>query len=531
MAAVGEVVAGRYRLVRPLASGSMSRIWLAADETVSRAGTTYGPGGPGPREARPHLVVLKHCAVPRGLPPDQHQAIRRWALPEARAAAAVRHPHVIHTLDVMPSWDGPWLVMEYLPSRTLHQVISESGPLTPARAAAIGLAVLSGLDAAADMGVLHLDVKPGNVLIAADGRAVLTDFGPVVTPAGVKALADSGIVLGSPKYIAPERIHDRASDRRSDLWSLGATLYHAVEGHPPFQRASTTELLSALADPHPAPPRRAGPLTPVLTGLLRRDPADRLTAAEVERLLRGIVDAGRRRPRTARRRRIPVIAAAIAVAATLTAVAATAEGRTRSGSGAAPAVSAPAATPASRPPTAPAGTPTSRPPTAPAGTPTSRPPTAPAAAPGSRPSTASPPDGYTWWSDPGGYRVAVPSGWRRGEPAAGGLTFTGKRGRAALGITPLAEPPSDLFATLTAAEEAADLDSYKRVRIQILPEPSSAVWEYTFSDTDGTAMHALQRVTRAGGRAYVLEWRATRAAWTSELSRFTVVLASFGPRA
>jgi hypothetical protein len=483
MAAVGEIVGGRYRLVRPLVSGQTSRVWLASDE------------GAGDNETQPGWVVAKHCVIPQGLTRGQHELIRDWVLPEAVAAARVRHPNVIRALDVLPAWDGPWLVMEYLPSRSLQQLIAESGSLPPARVARIGLALLSALAAAGRAGVLHLDVKPGNVLIAADGRAVLTDFSPTVTPNGIRTLADAGIVLGSPKYIAPERIFDHVTDERADLWSLGATLYHAVEGRPPFQRATTAEVLRAVGEAKPDAPRRAGPLTPVLAGLLRRDPAVRMTAAEAEQVLRGIADPGRR-PRSAALRRIPSIAAAVAVATTLTAVAATAEGETRAGTTFAPpsasaSVSAPAPT-------------------------------------GGLKDTALP-TGFSWWTEPGGYRVAVPVGWRR-DVSTGGLTFRAGRDRAMLAITPLPEAPHDVVAALREAELKAGLDDYKLLRIEALPQQSAAVWEFTFSDADGTTMRGLRRVTSSGGRTYVIEWRTTRDAWAAQLTRFTVVLASFGPR-
>ena len=505
MATAGEIIGGRYRLVSPLVSGPMSRIWLACDETGERPGH------------RPATVVAKHCVIPPGLTHGQRELIRDWALPEAAAASRVRHPHVIRTLDVLPARDGPWLIMEHLPSRSLQRIVEESGPLPPARVAAIGLALLSALEAAGQAGVLHLDVKPGNVLIAARRRTVLTDFGPAVTPAGVRTLADAGIVLGSPKYIAPERVFEHVSDARSDLWSLGATLYYAVEGLPPFRRATTAEILRAVGEARPEAPRRAGPLTPVLAGLLRRDPADRLTAAEVETHLRGIVAASRSRPRSVLLRRIPAVAAAVAVTATLSAVAATAQGETR------PAVtpSSSAAAPLARPST-------SASPSGPGGRGASGPlprPSSPA------PVTPAPPDGFTWWTGPGGFRVAVPAGWRQVPPAPGGLAFHSHKGRAGLGITPIPWPPADMLAVLRAVEAESGLAGYRRLRLEALPEPSTAVWEYTFDDPDGTAMQALRRVTRSGGRAYLMEWHATREAWAAELSRFTVVLASFGASA
>jgi hypothetical protein len=473
MAAEGEVVGGRYRLVRPLASGHMSRIWLAYDEKTDS------------------WVVVKHCAIPQGLTLGQQELIRDWALPEAVAASRVEHPNVIHTLDVLPSRDGPWIVMEYLPSRSLHQVIDEAGPLSPVRVARIGLVLVSALRAAARAGVLHLDVKPGNVLITTEGRVVLTDFGPAVTPNGIRTLADAGIVLGSPKYIAPERIFDHATDERSDLWSLGATLYHAVEGRPPFLRPTTAEMLRAVGNARPEPPRLAGPLAPVLAGLLRRNPSDRMSVTGAEWALRGVIEESRRRPRSAARRRIPAVIAAVAVTTTLTAVAATAQGETRAG--------------------------------------TDQPlPARSAAVTSHRPETP-PPHGYTWWADPDGYRVAVPIGWRRDE-IPGGRAFRSGRDRALLGITPLPEPPSNVVAELEIAEMETHLPGYDRLRLEALPNPSAAVWEYTFQDPDGTAMRSLRRITSIGGRSYVLEWQSTREAWTTHLPAFTVVLASFSAR-
>jgi hypothetical protein len=564
MAAEGEVVGGRYRLVRPLASGHMSRIWLAFDEKTES------------------WVVAKHCAIPQGLALGQQELIRDWALPEAVAASRVEHPNVIHTLDVLPSWDGPWIVMEFLQARSLHQVIDESGPLPPVRVARIGLVLVSALRAAANAGVLHLDVKPGNVLITTEGRVVLTDFGPAVTPNGIRTLADAGIVLGSPKYIAPERIYDHATDERSDLWSLGATLYHAVEGRPPFVRPTTAEVLRAVGTARPEPPRRAGPLAPVLAGLLRRDPSDRMSVTGAEWALRGVIEESRRRPRSAARRRIPAIVAAVAVTTTLTAVAATAQGETHARTNQAVAATSPTAeTPRNAPATgtpqnglaagAPRNAPaagtsqdgpaagtsqdaatigTSRngpaagpsqdaagpPGKGPALTRTDRNGSAPGvneAGPG-RPDDVTdgrlpetpPPDGYTWWSDPAGYLVAVPAGWRR-DDIPGGVAFRSGRDRALLGITPLPEPPSDVVAELEIAEMETNLPGYRRLRLEALPDPSAAVWEYTFRAPDGTAMRSLRRVTSVGGRSYVLEWQSTRKAWAAQLPGFMVVLASF----
>ncbi|WP_433794444.1 serine/threonine-protein kinase [Actinoplanes sp. CA-252034] len=548
----------------------MSRIWLAVDEKT---------------EAQ---VVVKHCALPDGLTVGQRELMRDWVLPEAVAASRVEHPNVIHTIDVLPSWDGPWIVMEYLPSRSLHQVIDETGPLSPVRVARIGLVLVSALRAAGRAGVLHLDVKPGNVLITTEGRVVLTDFGPLVTPNGIRTLADAGVVLGSPKYIAPERIFDHAADERADLWSLGATLYHAVEGRPPFLRPTTAEVLRAIGAGRPEQPRRAGPLAPVLAGLLRRDPSDRPSMTGAEWALRGVVEASRRRSRSATRRRIPAILAAVAVTTTLTTVAATAQGETRAGTDtAAPASSATVTIAAAGPDrpavilpapdrsaTDPAGSATVL--SAPAGSAAAPGPGGTTDAPGAagdaaapglagddaqpgrggaagRPGPAvppapvvppdptgfatvpadrrneAPPRGHTWWNGPDGYRIAVPQGWRRRD-IPGGTAFRAGADRLQLGITALAQPPADVVAELEIAELETYLPGYRRLRLEALPTPSAAVWEYTFHDRDGTVMRSLRRVTISGGRAFVLEWQSTRESWAAHLPDFTAILASFTTR-
>jgi eukaryotic-like serine/threonine-protein kinase len=261
----GQLVSGRYLLLRQLGAGGLSRVWLAHDQVEQRS-----------------VAIKRGGALPDGITPGDADLYRSWVLREARELSRIQHPNVVRTLDVLPDEGAPWIVMEYVESRSLQEVIDESGPLPPIRVASIGLAVLDALRAVRRAGLLHLDVKPSNVLIAANGHVVLTDFSPAVTPDGIRALAGAGIVFGSPKYLAPERIIDGRALPESDLWSLGATLYHAVEGRPPFDRSSVDEILHALIEEQPDPAVRAGPLAPVLEGLMRQDPAARLTAAEVD---------------------------------------------------------------------------------------------------------------------------------------------------------------------------------------------------------------------------------------------------------
>ncbi|WP_245648210.1 serine/threonine-protein kinase, partial [Micromonospora rosaria] len=257
----------------------MGRVWRARDEMLHRD------------------VAVKEIVAPGWLTESERDEVHRRTLREARTAARLDHPHVVRVYDVLADWDGHWLVMEYVPSRSLQQIVTADGPLEPARAARVGLAVLAALRAAHAAGVLHRDVKPHNVLVTADDRVVLTDFGLATFASGDGAMTGPGMVLGSPQFVAPERARSGVSDPRTDLWSLGATLYAAVEGRSPYARADAMATLSALATEPPDPPRRAGPLTPVLTGLLHRDPARRLAAAEVEPLLRAVAAGGSPAPR------------------------------------------------------------------------------------------------------------------------------------------------------------------------------------------------------------------------------------------
>ncbi|MGX6602606.1 protein kinase domain-containing protein [Micromonosporaceae bacterium Da 78-11] len=266
------LVAGRYRLLEPVGAGGMGRVWLARDEMLARD------------------VAVKEFVPPDWMTDEEKARLRDRTLREAQSAGRLNHPHVVRVYDVVHAEGLPWIVMEYVPSRSLHQVINEDGPFAPVAAARIGLDVLDALTAAHRAGVLHRDVKPHNVLIGTDGRVVLTDFG-LATFVDDGSITGPGLVVGSPQYVSPERARDGASTVESDLWSLGATLYAAVEGRSPYARDSAMATLMALATEPPDPPVRAGLLSPVLTGLLRHDPAARLTAIELDRRLRMIVAA------------------------------------------------------------------------------------------------------------------------------------------------------------------------------------------------------------------------------------------------
>jgi eukaryotic-like serine/threonine-protein kinase len=263
----GQLVAGRYRLVDQIGRGAMGIVWRGRDEFLDR-----------------DVAVKQVYLGPLASAADEHVS-RERTLREARSAARLSHPAVVKVYDVACEDGSPWIIMELVPSRPLDLVIAEDGPLRPADAARLGQILLSALDAAHAAGVLHRDVKPSNVLITGDGRAILTDFGVAVVE-GDPSLTQAGMVVGTPGFSSPERVRGFPATPASDLWSLGATLYAAVEGRGPFERAGGTSAIIAAVATEPAPRApSAGPLAPVIDALLRADPARRPDAALAARML------------------------------------------------------------------------------------------------------------------------------------------------------------------------------------------------------------------------------------------------------
>lgn len=279
----------------------MGRVWKARDEVLHRD------------------VAIKELVPPPGLTDEERREMRERSLREARAIARLNHANVVRIFDVLRTDGDPWIVMEYVASKSLQDTLAEDGPVSVARTVEIGLGVLGALSAAHKAGVMHRDVKPGNVLLGDDGRVVLTDFGLATIP-GDPNVTRTGMVLGSPAYISPERARDGTAGPEADLWSLGATLYAAVEGKSPYARPSAIGTLAALATEPIPPPKNAGPLKAVLNGLLRKDPNERITAEVAERLLRraggkrsrgiSLLDGVRRPgPNGPREPRLPVVPA------------------------------------------------------------------------------------------------------------------------------------------------------------------------------------------------------------------------------
>ncbi|MFJ5308894.1 protein kinase [Streptomyces sp. NPDC088350] len=275
-----RVIAGRYRLLSPLGEGGMGTVWRARDEVLQRE------------------VAVKEVRAPAGLASDDVERMYARLEREAWAAARVANRNVVTVYDVATEDGRPWIVMELVRGVSLADLLDAEGPLTPQRTAHIGAEVLAALRAAHDAGVLHRDVKPANVLMSNDGRVVLTDFG-IAMVEGSSALTMTGEVIGSPEFLAPERALGRTPGPESDLWALGVLLYAAVEGHSPFRQNTPLSTLRAIVDEDLPTPRLAGPLTPVIEGLLRKDPAERLSAEQAEQDLRLVAAGGAPRASTA----------------------------------------------------------------------------------------------------------------------------------------------------------------------------------------------------------------------------------------
>ncbi|CAL9303442.1 serine/threonine-protein kinase [Streptomyces sp. SudanB25_2051] len=266
----GRLLAGRYRLGAVLGRGGMGTVWRAVDETLSRT------------------VAVKELRFPNAIDEDEKRRLITRTLREAKAIARIRNNSAVTVYDVVDEDDRPWIVMELIEGRSLADVIREDGTLTPRRAAEVGLAILDVLRAAHRQGILHRDVKPSNVLISDDGRVVLTDFG-IAQVEGDPSITSTGMLVGAPSYISPERARGQRPGPAADMWSLGGLLYACVEGHPPYDKGSAIATLTAVMTEQLDPPRNAGPLDTVIYGLLAKDPAQRLDDAGARKLLNDVL--------------------------------------------------------------------------------------------------------------------------------------------------------------------------------------------------------------------------------------------------
>ncbi len=568
MAAAGDLIAGRYRLVDQIGTGGMGRVWQAHDELLHRD------------------VAVKEVVFPPDLTGSERDELIQRTLREGRAAGRLSHPNVVAVYDVIQAEERPWIVMELIRSRSLYQVIREEGPLSPRRTAELGLSVLSALRAAHQAGVWHRDVKPSNVLLAEDGRVVLTDFG-LATYDGDGNVTRDGLIMGSAQFISPERALDGVSGPESDMWSLGATLFTAVEGRSPYARQSATATLAALATDPPDTPRRAGPLRPLLLGLLRRNPRHRMKAAEAEKLLRRIADGeggrgggARRSGLRPRRTGTDATRASADVAAGGSVAVATAEAAEALAPASSGGVSAQAERRGPKVTTAAEDTyryqpvrrrrwrwvmaalalavavPTSvvlwyanR--TLPAGPPPDNAdPVVLTAGMGVQACAAQPPDrgsdvpdsgparpgefgllaGWTWFRDPSGFRLAVPQAWRMSR--IGELRcFRDPNSPGAIGVLDHGRVSGDPLQLLADGERAwrdeAGISEYRRLSLTDAQyDEGAADLEYTYRDGE-VVLHGMSRMLRLDGRVFTLFWLTTDFKWSADRTLLEMLQPSF----
>jgi tRNA A-37 threonylcarbamoyl transferase component Bud32 len=561
----GRVLAERYRLLSQVGQGGMGTVWRARDEVLDRD------------------VAVKEVLIDRWLSDADREVLHQRTKREARATARLNHPGIVTVHDVIEEDGRPWIVMEFVRARSLQEIVDADGPLPPGQVAEIGRQLIGALRTAHAAGILHRDVKPANVLLlreAHEDRAVLTDFG-IAQVEGDTTLTQTGLVMGSPAYIAPERARGERATPATDLWALGATLYAACDGRPPHERADAMATLAAVLTVDAPPPRDAGPLTPTLLGLLHRDPDQRLTAEAAAVLLGQVVTGSG--PTETRTRSVPVPAADPAARmwseapggsrtqtraddrweasrAPLPAAHATTfpRGGRREHPGPPPSGGFPEPPPrrpgrainsgllvavallavvvvvlagflvlraqdaatASDGPQAGSGTPR----TSESGTARS---TGPARTAGIRP-----PAGWRTVTGPG-YSLEVPARWQR--TAAGNSVIWKDPGSAAFVQVDRTGWTGDPFGHWQTWEPRAIADgalrSYRRIALSRVPGAGydAADLEFTYLTKAGTPMHAVDRGVRAGGRSFAVFVSIPVGQWTSRTRNVDNFLGSFRP--
>jgi eukaryotic-like serine/threonine-protein kinase len=527
----------------------MGAVWRARDELLNRD------------------VAVKEIIWPPQMDAAERETARRRALREAQMAARLNHPSVVTVYDIVEEDDRPWIVMELIPHRSLRDIVATDGPLPPAQAAHIGLGVLAALRAAHDAGVLHRDVKPGNILLDPGGRVVLTDFG-IARAYDSPALTTSGVLVGSPSYISPERARGGQAGTAGDLWALGASLYTAVEGRPPFDREGALASLTAVVTDDPDPASHAGPLWPVISGLLRKDPDARLSTAEAEQILRHAAEAeyaapepeagpgdepgpgqaaapeprppdvaapppepsaqapGRARPGRRRfRAALAALAAGVMIAGTATAIALVSASSPRRQAALHATSSHPAS--AHQPaPRSPAASPSSSAASAP-----SRP---SSAAPGSGGGSSLLPAGYYRFTNSTGFSIGVPAGWQISH--VGHYVYIRDPADSAIFLLidqsdhPKPNPLADW--EQQAAYRQGTYPGYHLIRLQSVRYPQAekaADWEFIY-DRNGQAVQVLNRnVLANAAHAYALYWSTPQSEWAADYHFFQAFAGTFRP--
>ncbi|MEU0571185.1 protein kinase [Nonomuraea sp. NPDC005983] len=507
-------VGNRYRLIEPLGEGGMGVVWRAYDELLDRT------------------VAVKEVRY-TGVGDVKRAELNSRTIREARAAGRLDHPSVVVIHDVVEEDGRPWIVMQLVRSRSLAEEVRVHGPLPVARAAMIGARVLDALRAAHATGVLHRDVKPENVLLADDGRVVLTDFGIASLEAEAGLTATGGLV-GTPAYMPPERLNGEPARPESDLWALGATLYAAVEGDPPFKRDSWAATVAAVLRDRPEPPSRAGALGPVIMALLHRNPAARMPAEEAAHLLESLAvePNGTLETRSVRRRRprwAIVLPAAVALAAVLSTggvlLAARSSDDTRGGA------SKPGPSGTSAPVTPAPSTPATPAPSTPSPSTSVTP--SPTATPAKRPL----PDGWRAYTSPlGGFSIALPEGWKAVKDRTRDsitLSGAGSPGRMIVEWTvperTWADPERRWEALEKEIQAKGEFTGYTRIGITpltYLGRPA-ADWEFT-RQRGGSLIHVVNRGFRtAAGRPFALYWETPDSRWQQDRHYFDTFARTF----
>ena len=505
-------LAGRYELGEPLGKGR-STVYRATDMRLQRP------------------VAVKQVELAAGQ--EDAERVRTRALREAQAAARLNNPGVVTVYDVVEEDGSIWLVMELVEAPSLAQIVAEGGPLSHSRAAHVGLDVLAALEAAHAVGIVHRDVKPANVLVSSSDRAKLTDFG-VATIRDDSRLTATGLIVGSPSYMSPEQARGDLVGPATDLWALGALLYFATEGEPPFQGDSALATASAVVHGAPRPAHNAGPLTVIMSRLLTKDPGNRATPSEVRAALnraarsgggaragaasgttavipasRPDVPAQAATPRSgslARSRLLLLVGAAVVLLLGVAAVGAL----TRDDGGGNGAAAPPATTEASNES---ATTPTTAEPEATTST------TAPATSTTAPAAAAGVPAGWTAYEDPRGrFRIAYPMSWEV-VPAGPSLTdfrdpATGAKLRVDWTDTPGADP-AQAWRDL-AAGFARNHDNYQELGIAptTYRDYNAALWEFSYGSSP--PIHAANLGFVTGGRGYALLFTAPEDQWAAQ---------------
>ncbi|MEV4458221.1 serine/threonine-protein kinase [Microbispora sp. NPDC049633] len=556
-------VAGRYHLLEPIGRGGMGVVWRAHDDLLDRTVAVK--------------EVLYHPTSE-----EDRETFNRRTIREARAAGRIDHPNVVVVHDVIEEDGRPWIVMQLVQSRSLGQVLRDQGPLPPARVAAIGLQVLDALCTAHAAGVLHRDVKPENVLLNGETRVVLTDFGIATMPEEA-GLTMTGGITGTPAFMPPERLNGHPATPESDLWSLGATLYAAVEGRTPFDRNSPVATMAAILHDDPAPPLRAGALTPALEGLLRKDPARRIGAAEAAALFNAALSAGQEPvppgpgpqsgpwngaptgppppygahpygahtapgARPARRGSAGRVALFVLLPLLLVALAAGGwygySTRTSGGTAAedlTPTGYAPTSGSNSTSDSTSDSTSGDAEPTpeytrsSASGEPSEEPSEEPSPEPPT-PTAAALPAGWKVHRDRLGFSIALPSGWVPYGREATRVRFHHPSGRDYLQVDLTPWETTDPMAAVRTVEAASTkkgyLRDYERIGVtdtEYLGVPA-ADWEFTHR-TDAGRVRVLDRAFRLDdGRCVALYWQVADSRWTSGLSYFRVFERTFRPK-